>query len=276
VGSKNLSDLFRQQAQTSADESLVLSSENKKRTDQIALLQKLRLDVAKTYHFVEPQLPPEAADRRFEDEASLLQRGLENRGDLKAAGMAASAARWDIRKAKGTYWPQLDLIGSATSGGRYLYSQAVNGQNVVPASQSSLADQLPNQVEYAIGIYLTWNLFDRFLNRQSVAIARASAENAEIDATDAGNRVKAEIRRAYGNYKTALQQLSASKKGEMAAQKAYDVIEGRYEVGSANFIDLITVQATLLQAQVARAQAVIDFMLQGKGLEFAIGETDAE
>ena len=52
---------------------------------------------------------------------------------------------------------------------------------------------------------------------------------------------------------------------------AYEVIEGRYQVGSATFIDLITSQTALLQAESARAQALIDFMLQGKTVEFAIG-----
>jgi outer membrane protein len=273
VGARNLSDLFRQQAQTSQDQSLVLTSENKTRTDQVNFLKKLRADVAKKYHFVDPQIPDERAEGRFADESELLRTALLERPDLKAADQSADAAHWDVKNAWGNYLPKLDVLGSMTSGAHYLYSQQVNGSSVVPPTQSTLGYQLGTQIDYSVGLYLTWNVFDRFLTHDNVVHARIAADNADIDAQDFRNAVEGDVRQAFGSYETAIQQLLASKKGLVAAQKAYEVIEGRYEVGSASFIDLITAQATLLQAEETRAQALIDFLLQGKTLEFAIGET---
>jgi outer membrane protein len=272
VGSKNLSDLFRQQAQTSADEALVLTSENKKRADQIALLQKLRLDVSKSYRFVEPELTYEIAHQRKLDERQLLELALQNRKDLRAKNEIAKSTHQELVASRGTYWPRLDLVGSLNAGGTYLYSQTVAGQNVVPTSQTSLFSQLPNQTQFSAGVLLTWNLFDRLHTQQAVATARAADNNAQLDEQDFQNRVRADVRLAFGNYTTARQQLVSSQKGLEAATKAYEVIEGRYEVGAANFIDLVTVQTTLLQAQSARAQAVIDFLLQNKSVDYATGE----
>jgi outer membrane protein len=276
LGARNLSDLFRQQAQTSSDESLLLTSENKTRTDQILFLRKLRADVAKNYHFSDPALPEEKAEERFQNEGALLRTALANRADLKATDETADAAHWDVKSNWSGYLPKLDLAGGLNSGASYLYSQNVNGQTVVPPTQSTIGYQLGTQVEYTLGVYLTWNIFDRFLTRENVAKARAVADDADIDAQDFRNEVEGDVRQAYGNYETSIAQLRSSKKGLVAAEKAYEVIEGRYEVGSAAFIDLVTAQATLLQAETARAQALIDFMLQAKSVEFATGEIQVE
>jgi outer membrane protein len=276
LGARNLSDLFRQQAQTSSDESLLTTAENRTRTDQILFLRKLRADVAKSYHFVDPAIPEEKAEERFSSEGTLLETALAHRSDLKASDESANAANWDIKSSFAGYLPKLDLAGGLNSGSHYLYTQNVNGQTVVPPSQNTLGYQLGTQIEYTVGLYLTWNIFDRFQTRENVAKARAVADNADIDAQDFKNQVQGDVRQAYGDYETSIAQLRSSRKGLTAAEKAYEVIEGRYEVGSAAFIDLVTAQATLLQAETARAQALIDFMLQSKTVEFATGELKVE
>lgn len=272
VGARNLADLYRQEAQASSDESLLLVAENRARTDQITFLQKLRADVSRHYKFLDPALPDEKPDERFGDEAALLRKGLVLRADLKASENNAYAAHWDIRTGFSGYLPKFDILASATSGGHYLYDQTVNGGSVVPATQAPVLSQLGSQLEYSVGLYLTWTVFDRLASNENLVKAQAAADNADIDAEDFRNQVEADVRQAYGNYQTSLQQLRASKKGLISAEKAYEVIEGRYEVGSATFIDLITAQATLLQAESTRAQALVDFILQGRSLEFATGE----
>jgi len=276
VGAKSLADLFRQQAQKSADQSLLLNAENRKRSDQILLLQKLRADVARNYQFVDDNLIASGPDSRFDDEQSLLHLGLNNRADLKATNKTSDAFHYDVDSQWGNYLPKLDLQGGVLSSGSYLYQQSTSAGNLVPPNQNPLYNQLANQVDYTVGIVLSWTIFDRFLTRQQVAQARADARNAEIDAQDLHNQVQADVRLAFSSYKTAIQQLKASKKGLESAQKAYEVIEGRYEVGSANFIDLVTAQSALLQAESARAQALIDFVLQGKTVEFSTGETKVD
>jgi outer membrane protein len=225
---------------------------------------------------VDPADPVEEADQRFEDEGKLLKTGLIHRSDLQAIDHAADAAHYDVKSQWGNYLPKLDLQANMVSGGHYLYNQTVAGQDVVPASQTGLYSQLGSQIDYSVGLVLTWTIFDRFSNQQDVAKARVQASNAQIDAQDIRNQVQADVRLAYNNYKTATQRLRSSRKGLEAARKAYEVIEGRYEVGSATFIDLITAQSTLLQAESTRAQALSDFTLQAKVLEFATGETQVE
>jgi outer membrane protein len=276
VGARNLSDLYRQEAQTSQDESSLITQQNQTRTDQITFLRKLRVDVAKNYHFVEPKMPEGRTLESLEGEDKLIETALAKRVDLKSSLEIADADQWQVHSAFSGYLPKLDLIGDMTSGAHILNSQTVNGANVLPADQNSYSEQLKNQIDYSIGIYLTWTIFDRFVTHENVSQARVAAQDAQIDAEDRKNEVEGDVRQAYGNYVTSLQQLRASKKGMEAAQKAYEVMEGRYEVGGASFLDLLTSQAALVQAESARAQALIYFQLQNKTLDFALGTTSVD
>jgi outer membrane protein len=280
VGVRALADLFRQQAETASDESALLTAENTTRQDQILFLKKLRADISKKYHFVEPALsegdPTGKPDSRYKDEGILMKSALTNRADLKASDNQANAAHWDVKVNWAHYLPKLDLVGSMISGGTYLNSITANGAAFTPPTQSNLAYQLGNQIDWQVGLQLSWTIFDRFQTHQNVVQAESVADNAQLDAQDERNAVEGDVRQAYGSYLTAIQQLRASKKGLTAAQKAYEVVDGRYQVGSANFVDLITAQAALVQAESTRAQALIGFQVQDRTIEFAIGETRVE
>ncbi len=272
VGVRNLSDLFRQQAQTSQDESAVLSAQNKTRTDQVTLLQKLRLDVGMKYHFVTPDLPETKAVQSIKSEEMLVAQAMRNRFDLKASDNIARATSLDVNTAFGTYLPRIDFVAGLQSAGHRLYDQSVNGLGVVPSSQTPLESQLSNQTVYSVGVTLTWNIFDRFVTNQNVSQAQLIAGNYDIDARNKHLQVQGDVKRVYGDYVTAVQQLNSSRKGVNAAQKAYEVMDGRYGVGSASFLDLITTQTTLVQAESSRAQALVNFQLQDLALAVAIGE----
>jgi outer membrane protein len=272
VGAKNMSDLFRQQAQLSLDQASLLSSENRTRTDQISLLRKIRLDVDKVYHFVDPEFPENRAEANPPAERQLMSEGLQIRVDLKASNETADAGHWDIHVAASNYIPKIDLLGSVNTGGHTLIDQNYNGANVVPPSQNSMSYQLGRQIEYVVALNVTWSIFDRFVTAQNVSYARRIADDADIDAENRRLQVQGEIRQAYGDYLTAIQQLHASKKGLDAAQKAYEVVEGRYSVGAASFLDLITSQSTLVEAESNKEQAVVNYELQTRALDLALGK----
>jgi outer membrane protein len=272
VGVRNLSDLFRQQAQTSLAESYVISSNNKERTDELLLLRKLRLNLDHNFILEEPLLEKATVENmKYSNEAQLLKIALENRSDFEAAQKSAESAKWAIATTAASYYPRLDLGFNLLSNARTLSNQLVNGTDQVPSFQDSLLNQLGNNVSYTVGLNLSWSIFDHWSTRASVARAKTNSDNLEIDAVDRQKQVMAEVRQAFGDYRTALQQLDTTKHGLVAAEKAYEVVKGRYEVGSASFVDLITAQTTLVQAESARAQAVISFALQTRTMENVLG-----
>jgi outer membrane protein len=272
VGVRNLADLFRQQAQTSSDETFLVNAESKERSDELLLLRKLRVDAGHNYRLVSPKLEEEADATLFGDEDQLVHTALEHRVDLRASESVARAASWEVTQSRSIYFPRLDFGISLGSEARELNRQIVGGIDQtnlgVPAGYN---DQLAHNVQYSLGLTLTWTIFDRWLTETNVQKARVAAHNAGIDQEDRRNQVIGEIRQAFGDYRSVLQQLESTKKGLTAARKAYEVVQGRYQVGSASFVDLTTAQAALVQAEASRAQALIAFALQTRTVETALG-----
>ena len=239
------------------------------------LIQKLRVDGEKNYVLTPPALrAPNASNSPYSNEADLIRTALELRSDRAAADLSAVAANHDVAATRGAYFPRLDLQFSLLGGARHYDQLIINGVDSLPANQPSISSQLGNQIYYVVGLNLTWEIFSRGVTREAVAQSRVTADNLEIDAVDRHKRVVAEVRQALGDYRSSLQQLDSTQSGMVAAQKAYDVVEGRYEVGASSFIDLITSQAALVQAAEARAQALIGYELQIRSIETALGRTE--
>ncbi|APJ04293.1 TolC family protein [Silvanigrella aquatica] len=274
VGSKSISDYYLQQAQTSSADSFLQTSENKLRNDELILLQKLRLDIKKNYKFIEINLNNLQEDKNFENESQLIKVALNKRIDLKSINKLKKSAEYDVQNTQSGYLPKLDFVVSTTSTSSYLNTQTVNGINVVPPSQSPITDQLSNQVKYYIGINFTWNIFDRLVTYANESQSRTMAYQIKLDEENLYNQIIVDARTAFGNYKLALQNLDSSYKGLFASEKAYQVMSGRYKVGSASFVDLSTAQSTLVQAQSTRAQALINFKLQNWNVKYATGELE--
>ena len=175
IGAKNMADLFRQQALTSSDETYLVTSQDKQRTDEIFLLRKLRLDPAAPCDFLEPvkeldqqrtnvkngESAAKVKQAHVDDEAEMIRIALEKRADLHAQTENATAYRWDVRSARSTYFPKLDFGISMAAAGRNLDSQTVNGIDVTNAAPAlpSVNSQLANQTNYTVGLTLTWNIF---------------------------------------------------------------------------------------------------------------------
>ena len=272
VGVRSLSDLFRQQAQTSTDELSLITQRNKLLTDQLLLLGKLRLESIKGYRFVEPQLLKEHDVPPLKEEKILIETALARRVDLKAFGELAIADHWDVRTAWGGYLPKLDLVAALSSSGHYLDSQTVNGGSAVPPTQNNISYQLGDHLQYSIGLNLTWTIYDRFTTHQTLSRLQTVADDADLDAQDRKIQVESDVRKAYADYVTAVQQLRVANRGLVAAQKAYEVLAARYGVGGVSLLDLLTGQTVLVQAESAHAQALVAFQLQETSLSFATGE----
>jgi outer membrane protein len=280
VGVRNLADLFRQQAQTSADESFAITTENQRKKDMILLLQKLRIHPDEEYELVEPPLEEsiKAVDsEKALDSAELIRTALDIRADYNVAKLNTEAAKWDVTNARGSFLPRLDFVATYGAAARHLNSQIVGGLgDVTPLSQNGFNYQLEHQADTTYGLVLTWNIFDRWVTAYNVDQARSKAFKADVDQEDFHNQVIGDVKQAINDYNAAIQQLHTSEKGVNAARKAYEVSQGRYDVGSLNFIDLSTAQVNLVQAEAARAQSLIGYALQKRALDFAIGRTPVQ
>lgn len=271
VGRKALADLYQQQAQTSRDQSTLIDAQNRLRTDKILLLKKLRLDSLDQYEFGEIPMDEQPQPELYGNEQTLVNRALIQRADLKAFKLDKDVADWDIKKYRSGYLPKVFLGAGVFSNGAYFNKLYVNGVDTKPGSQSSIGDQLTRQINGSLSVNASWAIFDRYYTRSNIAIAKIASTNAQIDYENQHIQIVSEMRQAYGDYTTALQQIVTADKGVVAAEKAYETLNGRYREGAANFIELSTAQINMLSARQSKIQATISLMLQKKVIDYYLG-----
>jgi outer membrane protein len=271
VGSRSLADLYRQQAETSADEVSLINARARVKDDLLALLERLRLDLLTPYDITDLAWETPTSTSPYGDEGTLVRQALHQRADLEAQERLAQATRWDVTSARAGYFPQLNLFGSLAGTGSILDRQTANGVNVLPASQPSLMHQWGSEVLYDVGVNLNWGIFERYLTRLSVARAQEAASDTDIDAQDRRLQVEEDVQQALNDYDSAVQQVTAAEKGVKAAQESFDAVSERYKVGASSIVDLLTAQSALVQAQASQAQSHIDYALQKRAIDLALG-----
>jgi outer membrane protein len=272
VGTKAPPDLYRQQAQTRADEVAVIDAENRVETDATSLLSRLRLDPTVPYEITEPGVDTTRLDPTSLDLNAMLHRAIGRRPDLRAAEQRAAGDAHERQAAHGEFLPQLSLRFDYIGSGRVFGHEIVAGKDQLSTAQRSVAAQLGDQRYSVLSLGVGWNLFDGYRARLDVERATVAADRDRLNIEDLRLRIGGELQTALAGYRAADQKLVATAAGLAAAQLSYDAATGRYDVGLASVVDVLTAQTALTQARALREQSLLSMALQKAVLRYAAGE----
>jgi outer membrane protein len=291
-GVKAPPDLYRQQALTRDGEAAVIAAEARGSSDRIALLRRLRLDPRHPLSITAPADDssdqtlggagaPAASDSLVSalDVTTLSQTALAQRPDLAAAGALRRAAEAGVSQARGALLPrvalQLDLVDAA----RVFDRQQQNGVNLLTAqtalAQSAIGSQLGRQMAGVVTLGVSVPVFDRWQSRAEIERAQAVAEVSRLREDDLHDRVIGEVAQAVDEIRSAALTITAATAQVAAAQKAYDAVSGRYDVGMASFIDVASAQTELTRSKSNREAAIVSQALARQRLASAIGTDTA-
>jgi outer membrane protein len=272
VGRVAKTDLYQQQAQTSNDKLTYINAKGRLLDDKVVLLQKLRIDSTDSYDFAEININDNADAGTYGNRDILIQEALKDRLDLQSARASVDAADWNIKRNRSTILPRVTLNAGVYNNGAYFNSLAVDGSQT-PVSQSSIPYQLGNYTYGLVGINATWNIFDQFLTKSNVIVAKMQASDANISLQDTLIGVTSDIKQAYTDYTTAVQQMETVGAGLYAAQQAYEAVNAQYREGATDFITESNAQIVLLQAAQNKVQASVNMMLQKKVIDYYVGNS---
>jgi outer membrane protein len=273
AGTRAPPDLFRQRAQTAADESAVIDFDARAQADVVGLVRRLRLEPTRDYAVEEPQPDTTALPESALDVKTLVAGALARRPDLHAAQARAAAAEAAIAQATGLYLPRVIVGADFIVAGRVYDWERQNGVSLLTIDQRPLDAQLGRQGLGIFSLGVSWSIFDRFSTPLEVERARAAARQAALVAEDVRLQVLGDVRQAVDDYRAALQKLRASESGVASAQEAFDAVTGRYDAGLGTFIDVQVAQTALTQARALREDAVVNTVLRRDVLRFVTGAT---
>ncbi len=268
IGLKPVTDYYQQEAETASSELSVIKAENNLRQSRIELQRRLRTDP--TENIAIADIDTAALDSLPEkaNPDSLIGQALTNRKDLESASATAEAARWEITRSRAPRYPSLDLsFNLGTDGYGYYRYNGSDLSNTLP----TLSDQLSDQISYTVALSLNWSIFDGFLTQYNVEQATINYLNQELDAGDLEQDIVLDVRLASDNYNAAQHQIDAAEQSRKAAEKAFQTIQRKYELGAATFVEVQAARAALVAARSDRTQAVYNLALQQNILDFTTG-----
>lgn len=105
------------------------------------------------------------------------------------------------------------------------------------------------------------------------AVKQTKVQQAELDLQriNVERQLRIGIRQYLNTMETAMKSYDAAGEAASLARKAYDVTAKSFEVGKSTQTDLNDAQLALTQAELARSQAVYNFVVAKAGLEQTIG-----
>jgi outer membrane protein len=286
AGVKSPPDLYRQQALAREGEAAVIASESRGSADRISLLRRLRLDPHHDLQIVSPIDSTARAGGTSSvvtpsdlDESTLTARALLQRADLAAAGARRRGAEADLDRAHGVTLPRVSLQFDVVDVARVFDRQFQNGVDLVsknPVPQSALSDQLGHQFTGVVTLGVSLPLFDRWQARGDIERAEAQSSLFRFREDDLRDKVIGDVVQAVDEAKSSALSATAARAQVSAAQKAYDAVSGRYDVGMATFVEVATAQSDLARARNALEAAVVGQALAKARLALAVGGSAAD
>lgn len=261
AGARTIADLYQQQANVAGARLAVVQAERAAELAKVDLIDALQLDPRGAYEFSPPAAEAIAAAGERPALPSLMDEALARRADLNAEQTRVQAADQGVRVARGGFWPTLSLSAG--------YGTSYNS-----ASPPSFNDQLDQRRGGSIGLNLTFPIFDRSGVRIDTRRAEIQADNARLALEAQRNAVGSQVRRAYLDFRSADEQLTAAEAQEKAAALALQATQDRYAAGAATLVEVTQARATQVQAASSVVSARYATLFQRTLLDYYVGRLE--
>jgi outer membrane protein len=226
---------------------------------------------------------------------AVYQLAIKNMPQQRVNQLRLLAAKKFSDAAKGGLYPTISLGGSLGTN----YSNSKNnatgffipnkfdtigivggGSNlpvIVPSTGATFfstpyGTQLSDNFNSGIGLTISVPIFNGGSARTNWEKQKLNVKSLALQQDLDNMTLKQDIYSAYTDAMTALQKFNTSSRALIAAQKAYDFSQKRYEVGLLNTINLLISQNSLFTSKINRLSAQYDYVFKMKVLEFYKGE----
>ncbi|MCF2874723.1 MULTISPECIES: TolC family protein [unclassified Tenacibaculum] len=159
---------------------------------------------------------------------------------------------------------------------RFLPTVALQGQYNRTFNRSGVGSTLPGGASfingnYNAGINLTIPIFNQNQNNINKQTAIIQKDQIEVNRQNSELNIAANVRNGVLNLVNQISNIELSKVSEETAKESLELIQSSYQEGAVTFVQLIDAQNNYLNAQLAKANAVYNFLINAVQLERNIG-----
>lgn len=190
-----------------------------------------------------------------------VETALTDNADIAAARKAGTAARYDVRSARGAVMPRV----SAFANGSYTDFLGSEDQRFIPATTHSAA----------VGLTISVPLYQggRPAAAQRQAVARETAAIEQIIGVE--RDVIAQVRTSYASWRSTEAATGSLRSAIRAAELSLQGVEAEHSVGNRTILDVLNARQELLGVRVQLVTARRDAYVAAFSLLAATGHADA-
>ena len=254
-------DLYRQEAEIKKVKRLLMMAQNNMQNNQLQLMLILGLDVKSDYvfeiHSIEDFVKSGTQNLNPEE---LHRIALASRSDYLGMDEQLKIAVSNLDILKSNQLPKLDLF--------FNYGTDFSSFQTRSVSEQLFKDNLNS----TLGVNLRIPIFSRFQNKLAITKEAYFQESLKNNKSNLENQIFIEVTEAIANYKTSLANLDVVKTEVKSLEKVRSVTRGKYELGSADLVELALINRDLLEAQLNIVLANVDVAQKIVVLEYALGK----
>ncbi len=130
---------------------------------------------------------------------------------------------------------------------------------------------------YSVAVLnLSIPIFSGGKRRAEINQAKLDLANIELQRENAERQLQTAMMSYYSNMQTNVKQYYASSQTISQAKRGYDIAVKRYEVGGGTLVDIDNSQLAYTQAELTRAAAIYDYLVNLASMDKLVGNTYAE
>jgi len=188
---------------------------------------------------------------------SAVATAMEQNPTLQSYKYSLDASRNGVRSAWGGFLPTVSLSYSSSwyDIGRLQFGGLFSKNNT-----------------YRYGVNFSLNIFDRFLTKRSVLIARAQLNTDRFIYNNYISSLKLQVTQSYLNYQKAQLSIQVSRDNLASAQEDYKLAQEKYSLGAATILDLLDAEVSLRTAESNVIESEYNLNLAIADLERSLGK----
>lgn len=194
----------------------------------------------------------QAFRNKIGDFESILAEALKARYDYQAQLKNVQSMQSRVSSARAAYYPQLQ-IGTGWSW-----------------SNTAFQDFNDKGRSY-VGLNLSVPIFTGFATNASVQQSEYNYKIQEIQRASLELNIKTEIESALLNLEAAEKQMDIAEKSLFSAEMNYKILKERFDIGSANILELTQANTQFLNAKINQINSVFYYLLAQKEVEYSAG-----
>ncbi len=267
VGSVSKSELLRAQVRTAQSQLDSILADHAVVTQRLSLAQQLSV-AERDLGDVDSSL---STALRGVDAAGVLEEARRQRPDLRAAEAEVRAAELGLRSAHWARLPSVLVQGSYTP--KNVSSSRYFGADIAPYDTATTTSFETKGI-YSGRVAVSLNVFDGFAIDSRVAAARSRMVLARQTRDALLRDLEGEVRQTLLNHQEAGERETLARRTLASASENLNLVQQKYNVGSATILDLIDAQVALQRAQSDLVSALADIRVAEAAVDRVRGRNE--